>query len=213
MPVSKPKPLPPVAERRPHEVTAHGETWNDDYAWIRAENWREVLQDPEALPADIRALLEAENAYAEETLAPTGALQGQLVAEMRARLKEDDSGPPAPDGPYSYYWRFRTGGQHRIHARRPRLGGDETILIDGDARADGKAFFQLGAVRHSPDHSKCAWSADDKGSEMHAIGVRDIAGDADLPDRVENTTGETVWTRDSAAFPMYCRTKTIVPGA
>ena len=37
----------------------------DDYAWIRADNWREVLRDPAALPADIRALLEAENAYAD----------------------------------------------------------------------------------------------------------------------------------------------------
>lgn len=200
MPASKPRPVPPIAERRPHEVSAQGETWNDEYAWIRADNWREVLQDPAALPADIRALLEAENAYAESLLAPTRALQRQLVKEMRARLKEDDSEPPAPDGPYSYYSRFRTGGQHRIHARRPRHGGREIVLIDGDARADGKSFFHLGPVSHSPDHRKCAWSADDKGSEMHTIRVRDVAGKADLTDCVENTTGEAVWTRDSAAF-------------
>ena len=74
-------PPAPRAEIRPREVGAQGETWRDDYAWIRAENWREVLRDPSALPPEIRALLEAENAYAEEILGPTLPLQ----ASTRAR--------------------------------------------------------------------------------------------------------------------------------
>jgi oligopeptidase B len=179
---------------------AQGQKWWDDYAWIRADNWREVLRDPTALPGEIRALLEAENAYAEEILAPTLPLQRRLAREMRARLREDDSEPPAPDGPYAYYSRFRPGGQHRIHCRRPRAGGDETALLDGDARAEGHAFFQLGALSHSPDHDKFAWSADFKGSEMYTIGVRDVAAGIDLYDRVENAFGEIVWTCDSSAF-------------
>ena len=107
-------PPPPIAAKRPEQRHAHGVAWVDDYAWIRADNWREVLRDPAALPADIRALLEAENAYADSVLAPTRALQRQLVREMRARLKEDDSEVPQSDGPYAYYSRFRHGGQHRI---------------------------------------------------------------------------------------------------
>ena len=91
-------PTPPIAARRPQERHAHGVAWVDDYAWIRADNWREVLRDPAALPADIRALLEAENAYADAVLAPTRALQRQLAREMRARLKEDDSEVPQSDG-------------------------------------------------------------------------------------------------------------------
>ena len=193
-------PTPPIAAKRPEERHAHGVSWRDDYAWLRADNWREVLSDPTRLPAGIRALLVAENAYADAILAPTRDLQKQLAREMRARLKEDDSEPPQPDGPYLYYSRFRRGGQRRIFCRRPRAGGKETILLDGDARAAGKPFFNLGAGRHSPDHAKFAWSADDKGSEMYAIGVSDLAAGVDLADRVESTTGEAVWTRDSAAF-------------
>jgi oligopeptidase B len=193
-------PAGPEAAIRPVEVHAHGAAWRDDYAWIRAENWREVLRDPAALPGEIRDLLEAENAYVDATLAPTRALQRQLVREMRARLREDDSEPPAPDGPFSYYSRFRHGGQHRIYCRRPRVGGKETMLIDGDARAADRPFFHLGLARHSPDHRMFAWSADDKGSEMHAIRVRDMWDELDLADRVENATGDVVWTRDSSAF-------------
>ena len=51
-------PAPPRAEARPVTLSAHGLSWVDDYSWMRAENWREVLRDPSRLPADIRSLLE-----------------------------------------------------------------------------------------------------------------------------------------------------------
>ena len=193
-------PLPPAAPRRPREVSAHGETWRDDYAWLRAENWREVLADPAKLPEEIRRYLEAENAFCDATLAPLESLRVELVREMRARLKEDDSEPPSPDGAWSYYSRYREGGQHRIVCRKPRAEGQEAILLDGDALAEGRSFFQLGYVRHAPDHARLAWSADDLGSELYAIRVRDLAAGGDLPDRLENTTGEFVWTAHSDAL-------------
>jgi oligopeptidase B len=185
---------------RPTQLSAHGQVWADDYAWIRAANWREVLRDPTRLPSDIRSLLKAENAYAEALLASTTALQKELSREMRGRLKEDDSEPPQVDGPWAYYSRFRLGGQHRIYCRKPRKGGSETVLIDGDARASGKAFFHLAGARHSPDHTKFAWSSDDLGSEMLSIAVRDLEQQEDLADRVGRATADIVWTRDSSAF-------------
>ncbi len=193
-------PEPPRAEIRPSTRSAHGLTWDDGYAWIRAANWRDVLRDPSQLPGDIRALLEAENAYAAAMLAPTADLQKELVREMRARLKEDDSEPLQADGPYAYYSRYRPSGQHRIYCRQPREGGDEIVLIDGDARAKGLAFFHLASAAHSFDHTKFAWSADDLGSEILTIRVRDIGRGQDLADRVANATDDIVWTRDSKAF-------------
>ncbi|WP_158817092.1 S9 family peptidase [Methylocapsa sp. S129] len=206
MTLSKPlaKPLaaiiPPSATKFPETRSAHGVRWIDDYAWIRAHNWREVLRDPSALPPAIHDLLKAENAYAERALGPAKTLQRQLAREMRARLKEDDSEVPQPDGPFAYYARFRHGGQHKIFCRKPREGGKETILLDGDARAAGKAFFQFLDARHSPDHSKVAWSADEKGSEIFTLYVRDIDKAVDLDDIVGNCTGHVVWTRDSRGF-------------
>jgi oligopeptidase B len=193
-------PAPPRAEIRPAIRSAHGLSWTDDYAWMRADNWREVLRDPSRLPSDIRALLKAENAYADAVLAPTLSLRKELKREMRGRLKEDDSEPPQVDGPWAYYSRFRRGGQRRIYCRVPRQGGKETVLIDGDARAEGKAFFHLAAARHSPDHSKFAWGFDDLGSEILTIAVRDLTHHQDLVDRVVGATGDVVWTGDSKAF-------------
>ncbi len=197
---SLPAEAAPQAIKKPERRAAHGVEWIDDYAWLKAENWREVLRDPKRLPAPIRRHLEAENAYSARILAPFKGLRRELVREMRARLKEDDSEPPQPDGPYAYYTRYRQGGQHRIVCRTPRAGGREAVLIDGDALAAGKTFFQLFDARHSPDHARIAWSADDKGSELFAIHVRDVASGADLDDRIENCTGHMVWTRNSNAF-------------
>ena len=191
---------PPAAERRPHPVTRHGITVADDYAWLKDANWQQVLHDPSALAPDIRAHLEAENAYTESVLGHTDALQKVLVAEMRGRIKEDDSSVPSPDGPFAYFRKFREGGQHQLIGREPRGGGAGEFVLDGDALAAQHAFFQFGGARHSPDHALEAWSADTKGSEYFTIRVRRWAGGEDLPDLIEETDGGVVWTRDCQAF-------------
>src|SRR3954452_24088540 len=190
----------PAAPRRPHSFTLHGITVHDDYAWLKDENWQEVLRDPEALDADIRSYLEAENAYAERLLGHTAPLQKTLVAEMRGRIKEDDSSVPAPDGPYAYLRKFREGGQHEMFGRTPRNGGEVEIVLDGDALAANHKYFKFGGARHSPDHRLEAWSADVKGSEYFSVRVRDWADGADRDDLIEETDGAVVWSTDCKSF-------------
>lgn len=193
-------PAPPVAPQRPVSRALHGETIVDDYAWLRDENWREVMRDPSKLNAEIRENLEAENRHTEAGFALYESLKRKLVGEMRGRIKEDDSSVPARDGPYAYYLRYRDGGQHPLLCRIPSQGGPEELLLDGDAQARGLAYFQLGPSRHSPNHKLFAWSSDDAGSEFCKIRVRDLATGQDLPDIVADATGSVVWTRDASAF-------------
>ncbi len=195
-------PQPPAAaERRPQTRQAHGVTFADDWAWLRAENWRDILKSPNALPHDIRAVLDAENAYAQAVLSPTATLQAGLVKEMRGRMKEDDSDAPSPEGPYEYYDRYREGGEHELVCRRPRGGGGaEQVMLDGDALAQGAAFFEIGEAQVSPDHALLAWSADDKGSEYYTLRVRDLASGQDLADVATDTEGGAVWSADARAF-------------
>ncbi|MCJ2012073.1 S9 family peptidase [Methylobacterium sp. J-076] len=197
----------PVAEVRPTQVTVHGRTVPDDYAWLKAANWQAVLKDPAALPEDIAAYLRAENAYTDAALAGTADLRRRLVGEMRGRIREDDSGVPEPDGAFAYYTRHRDGGQHPLVCRRPTgpeapLGreGEETILIDGDREGEGLPFFEIASASHSDDHRLLAWGADTKGSELHAIRVRDLATGEDSQDLIEATSGEAVWTADGGGF-------------
>ena len=147
----------------------------DDYAWLKDAKWQEVLRDPSILDPDIRHYLEAENDYTESLLGHTASLQKKLVAEMRGRIKEDDSSVPSPDGPFAYLRKFREGGQHELFGRMPRDGGEVQIVLDGDALAADHEYFKFGGSRHSPDHKLQAWSADIKGSEYFSIRVRDWA--------------------------------------
>ncbi len=187
---------PPVAEKRPVAETWHGHTKHDDYKWLKAENWQEVMQDPSLLPADIRAYLEAENAFTKTEMAGTEALQAQLFAELKGRIKEDDQSVPAPDGPYVYSSSFVIGGQYPLLKRRPKAGGAEELLFDCNALAKDKPYFSLGGVARSPDHRLAAWSQDDKGSEFYEMRIRDFASGTDREDLLTNTSGGATWSAD-----------------
>ncbi len=191
---------PAPIERRPDTRTIHGVALTDDYGWLRAENWREVLRDPSALPEEIRAVLVRENEQVAAVMKPTQALQKRLVGEMRDRMEEEEAEVPVADGPFAYYARYREGGQHELVCRRPRAGGAEQIMLDGDALATGLDFFELGDAVPSSDHSLLAWSVDEKGSELHTIKVRDLETGEDRPDAVPQSDGTTVWTADDSAF-------------
>jgi oligopeptidase B len=199
-------PRPPTAPVRIQTTIVHGTALHDDYAWLRAENWKDVLRDPGRLPAAIKRHLDAENAYCRKMMASTKALQKDLVAEMRGRIKEDDTSVPQPDGPFLYYSRYRKGGEHPLICRRPRDGRGTTstrreqVMLDASALAKGKDFFDLADAEHSPDHRLLAWSADEAGSELHVIRVRDLEAGTDLPDRIEDTTGDIVWAKDGRSF-------------
>lgn len=113
-------PTPPVARIEPKTIEQLGRTRVDSYAWLKDDNWQQVMRDPSVLRADVRAYLDEENAYREAMMASTAALQERIYQEMRGRTKEDDSSVPAPDGPWEYYRRFETGADRPGHRHHPQ---------------------------------------------------------------------------------------------
>ncbi len=191
-------PSPPRAKKEPRRIEQLGRVRHDDYGWMKDEAWQKVMRDPGQLRPDIRAHLEAENAYTKAVLAGTEALQTQIFEEMRGRIKEDDSSVPAPDGPFDYYARYEPGAQHPIYARRARVSdGAEEVLLDAGALAKGKAFFDIGEAEHSDDHALFAYALDEQGSEYFRIDVKDLSTGEILPDAVESSTGSFVFSPDS----------------
>ena len=197
-------PAPPTAPKRPFKDTRHAIERVDDYAWLRAENWQEVMRDPSVLDADIRAILEAENAYTEAVMADAKKLQDALFEEMKGRIKEDDSSVPAPDGPYAYYTRYITGGQHPLFCRRLKRGDDDRVLIDGNALAEPHAYFRIGGVSHSPDHHMVTYASDTKGSEYYAVRVLDTETGKQIGEPIPDTNGGALWANDGKTL-FYSR--------
>lgn len=193
-------PEAPVATKKPVSDTRHGKTRADDYAWLRADNWQAMFKDTSILDPEIRAYLEAENAYMDAALGDTAELQKALFAEMKGRIKEDDSSVPVKDGPFAYGTLFVTGGEQAHYFRTPRDGGEKHKLLDGDKEAQGKDYFRLSGIDHCSDHSHGIWGYDDKGSEYFTLRVRNLATGEDLPDVIENTAGGGVWAPDGKSF-------------
>ena len=189
--------IPPRAPRRPLTSTHHSIVRVDDYAWLRASNWQAVMRNPAVLDPDIRAQLEAENAYTSGIMAQTEELQQLLFSEMKARIKEDDASVPAPDGGFSYYTRFVTGGQHPLFCRVPRAGGEEQLLIDGNALAKDHPYFRIANVSHSPDHKLIAYAVDIKGSEFYTLQIIETGTGTLLDTRIADTNASFEWASDS----------------
>ena len=194
------KPIAPVAARKSHVVTFHNIQRDDPYHWLRADNWQEVMQKPETLAPDIRAYLEAENAFYEAEFGMrTEKLRETIYKEIRGRIKEDDSGIASPDGPWAYNSRMLEGKQYPLIVRTPREGGPETILLDCNVEA-GDAYFGFAGAEHDRSHRYLAWAADRAGSEYYDIVIRDLDTGKDSAEVIKETAGSYVWSNDSKAI-------------
>lgn len=167
--------VPPQAARRPVRITQLGRVRIDEYAWLRDPDWQRVSLDPSLLKPEIREHLLAENRYAETVLAPTRSKQEKFAARMAALTPADDAPLASPDGAWEYYRYFRPGEDHPLHARRPRGGGKEQILLDEQARAQQYAYYRISETAHSPDHSLFLWLEAIEGGDRYRICIRDLA--------------------------------------
>jgi oligopeptidase B len=163
---------------------------------MRDERWQEVLLDPASLRPDILEHLKAENAYTEQVLAPVAELTETLFAELKGKVKDDDATVPVAHGDFETWRAYPAGAQHPVYLRR-RLGStDETVLVDGNQRALGHAFYHIAQADCSPDHRLVAWTEDTVGSESYALFVRDLeTGEVSEP--VADAFGEFCFSADS----------------
>ncbi|KQU52961.1 peptidase S9 [Sphingomonas sp. Leaf339] len=188
-------PTPPVAAVRPYSYTAHGVTVDDPYAWLKDAAYPDEVED-----AAILDYLKDENAYFEAVMAPHRPLIDRLYEEMKARIKEDDSSVPQKDGDWLYWTAFETGGQYRKWWRKPVAGGDDELLLDEPALAEGKEYFRLGAFSISNGGNLLAYAIDDNGSERFTVRVKDLTTGEHLPEVIPGMLSDIVWTADDSAF-------------
>lgn len=178
----------PVPEKRPHEMTLHGHTRNDEYFWLRDD----TRKDP-----DVLAYLEEENTYFKKIMGPAAGLQKALFEEMIARLDPDESSVPYLKNGYWYYSRFEPGKEYAINARRKgNMEAEEEILVDGNLRAEGHEFYRLAGMEVSDDHRYVAIAEDTTGRRINEIRILDTKKDEFLPDLIINANSDLAWSAD-----------------
>jgi oligopeptidase B len=179
-------PAPPVAKKLPKTTEINGHTMVDNYFWLRDK------KNPE-----VKAYLEAENAYTDAVMKPTEGLQKKLYDEMLSRIKETDVEVPYKEGEYFYYSRTEAGKQYQIHCRKKgSMDAPEEVLLDVNELAKGQKFMSLGGYHVSDDGNLLAYTTDNTGFRQYTLAVKDLRTGKVLPDHAERV-GSVVWANDN----------------
>jgi len=205
-------PTAPVAQQRPHLVASPHGARVDEYYWMRDD-------DPQAKRSEIVEHLQAENAYTEAMLVSLAPLREALVAEMRARIKEDDSSVPVYDNGYWTWRRFTTGAEYPTLLRRrggpdgPDATASEEVLLDLPELARSHAYFSLGALAVSPDNRWLAYTEDTVGRRMYTLRLRDLLTGAPAAEAIDGVLADVEWAADSSTvFYLRQDPQTLVRG-
>jgi oligopeptidase B len=178
---------PPVAEKRPKELTNLGHTRIDNYFWI---NNRE---DPAVID-----YLNAENAYTDAMMKDTKELQEKLYNEIVGRIKQTDESVPYLDNGYYYYTRFEEGKEYPVYCRKKgSLESVEEILLNVNEMAEGHDYFQVASFSVSPDNKKIAYGVDTVSRRKYTIYFKDLITGKTYTDAIPLTTGGAAWANDN----------------
>lgn len=198
---------PPVAPKRyGYRVRDQfGQHFDDPWDWLRDG------EDPE-----VRAHLEAENAWADAVTAPTREAATRLVEEVKASTALTDVTVPIREGEFWYFRRFAEGQSYATHHRAPverdEAGAPiplvpepgvpargEELLVDENEWARGQEFFRLADIYPSPDGRLIAWARDTSGDERYTWVVQEASGRV-IDEAVVDAGYGFAWADDSASF-------------
>ena len=198
---------PPVAPKRyGYRVRDQfGQHFDDPWDWLRDG------ENPE-----VRAHLEAENAWADAVTAPTREAAARLVEEVKASTALTDVTVPIREGEFWYFRRFTEGQSYATHHRAPverdEAGAPiplvpapgvptrgEELLVDENEWARGQEFFRLADLYPSPDGRLIAWARDTSGDERYTWVVQEASGRV-IDEAVVDAGYGFAWADDSASF-------------
>ena len=198
---------PPVAPKRyGYRVRDQfGQHFDDPWDWLRDGG------NPE-----VRAHLEAENAWADAITAPTREAAARLVEEVKASTALTDVTVPIREGDFWYFRRFTEGQSYATHHRAPverdEAGAPiplvpepgvptrgEELLVDENEWARGQEFFRLADLYPSPDGHLIAWARDTSGDERYTWVVQEASGRV-IDEAVVDAGYGFAWADDSASF-------------
>ena len=178
---------PPIAEKKPHELTIHGDTRIDNYYWLRERENPRVI-----------AYLEDENAYREAVMKETENLQEELYEEIVGRIKQTDQSVPYRKNGYYYYTRYEEGKEYPIHCRKKgSMEAEEEIMLNVNEMAEGHAYYSVTGLSMSTNNRYLTFGVDTVSRRKYTLHVKDLQTGEILADQVPLTTGGSTWANDN----------------
>ena len=188
----------PKAEIQAKSLTIHNSTRIDNYFWMRLSDEQKTAKNKDTQTQKVEAYLNSENEYFDQVTASTNNFQKELFEEMKGRIKEDDTSVPYFRNDYFYITRFEKGSQYPIYSRKKEnLEAKEEVLFDVNKEAEGYEYFQLGGLNVSPNNTLVAFATDTVSRRQYTIQIKNLETGNILTDKIENTTGGSVWSNDN----------------
>ncbi len=182
----------PVAKKRPHAMSIHGDTRIDNYYWMRDD----ARQDEEVLQH-----LGQENQYTETILKHTETLQQQLFEEIKGRIAKDDNSVPVRKGSYFYLSEVSGDNEYEVHLRANDFAGtNKSVILDVNELAKGHEFFSVGGLYVSPDENLLAYGEDTLSRRIYTIKIKDLTTGEYLKDEIQGASSSIAWQKDNLAF-------------
>ncbi len=196
-------PKPPVAERHDTLMVMFGDTRIDSYHWLHQRDSQRVIDH-----------ILSENAYTYAMMESTTKLQERLISEMRSRKRGEDVTVPVFMNGYYYYIRYEEGKDYPINCRRKgSMKTPEEVILDENEVAAGHRYCQVASIDISPDNHIMAYGVDTLGKRLFTIYFKNLASGRILEHKIENTTGEVAWTKDSRFVFYAYKDSTLRPSA
>ncbi len=183
---------PPLAEKKPRELTAHGDTRLDNYFWMNDY----FKKGPDS--SNVVKYLDAENRYYDTMMAATKGLQEKLYSEMKARIKEKDESVPVFKNGYFYYTRMVEGKDYYVSCRKKgTLDAKEEVLLDVNAMAEGYEYYRVGGTSVSPDNKLLAYGVDTVSRNEFTIYIKNLETGDTYKDAIVRTQSDATWAADN----------------
>ncbi len=174
----------PVAEIKPKELVAHGDTRIDNYYWMN-DYFKKGPDSTKAVD-----YLKAENAYQDTMMASTKKFREDLFTEIKGRIKEKDESVPYKDNGYWYYTRFEEGRQYPVYCRKKdNLNAAEEVMHDGNKAAEGKSYYSAAGLQVSDDNHLLAIGEDDVSRRLYKLRFKNLETGEYFPEAILNTEG------------------------
>ena len=191
----------PTAEKKAHELKAHGDTRIDNYYWMRLSDEQKSTKTPDEQTQKVLNYLNAENDYTNTQLKHTEALQDTLYNEIVGRIKQQDESVPYFKNDYWYYVRYEKGKEYPIHCRKKEtLEAQEEILLDVNILAKDHEYYAATGLSVSPDNKILAFGEDTVSRRIYTIRFLNLETGEFLSDELQNTEGGGAWANDNKTF-------------
>jgi len=186
---------PPVAEKIPHELFNKR---NDNYFWMRLSDEQKNAENPDEQTAKVLDYLTKENEYSKTVLKSIEGLRKTLFDEITGRIKKDDESVPYFENGYYYYNKYTAGSEYPVYFRKKgNLSAPEEVLLDVNKLAAGKSYCSVAGLVVSRDNKILIYGVDYVSRRRYSLKFVDIQKGSLLSDKIENTTGQSVWASDN----------------